>query len=1005
LIKSSEAATIDVIRSDYYGSLAAAVHFGGEENVPKKDSKEWNNLLLPEPWNTQEKTARKGYSDQLNTLGPKPSEPSPPLLPSMYSINADFTDEEKAFYSPEFPPRTADPDVGVWVDQPPDQPVSGPVRNILHSYPSYTYNIGLHILTPDMYNAMVTSTGPSHYRPRNNVLIASGGAYGKANSVTDPSSGFLVEDSNQPRNEFFRNTDYFIDELQFETIIGMGGTTHNSNVSTLSFKIIEPNSFALFENLVRASNSLGISSYLNASYLLVISFKGYSADGVPAVNLVPHTKHIPIKITGFNVKVSAKGAEYTVEGVAFSHAAIEPSATTLPTQISVNALTVEDFFNSIVPDKPSASSFLTAHAKKTAADAKPNALKPDTYSFEIFPELAKSPVSRPEDLDPNRSAMSNIGGAAKNNELSVAEKKAIAEKKIIVEPVLTAAELQEIDATVESLSENGLLSNNTKEQLRAKQIESKLAEKRFNEAPKLSWQFQFEKGLLMTDMITKVILSSDYIRQQFPTDATTPSTAAIGNTIDWFKIVPLIRLGEYDAKANRYQKHYTFRVLPYKKIANGFPGVGIQIPDRAQLVKEYDYIFTGKNMDVTKLDIEFNTMYYIGMTSLAEQLSAGSGIVTSAPAVPEEDTGLSQSVSGELDGGIAPAAPVDDSGMLAPPATFAEPVVVTENNQTNKTTSSSPDTKQARINDFMTFVMKRPSADMIVVELGIVGDPQFIKQDNVFYAAPVNDSDPNSAFVGAHMKTDAGDVLVQLNFYSPSDYNEETGLLDNVHKSAFSGIYRVQTVANSFSRGKFEQTLSLIRLFGQDKADTLASQKESAITGTTEKERVEEEVRLLNALQDQKDELAQYDKDLSKWQDSWLDWQDELATWEDDYSTMKVNQQLELQDAKNAAARDYFTSQDAINRFPDGVPPETEWSSIEFDTPSYRTARNKINLKYGYWEQGKNYIEDGKEYPPPLGDKPIEPVPPPKPVIRYDQNEYGDIYTVQTEKPAKNSWD
>ena len=72
---------------------------------------------------------------------------------------------------------------------------------------------------------------------------------------------------------------------------------------------------------------------------------------------------------------------------------------------------------------------------------------------------------------------------------------------------------------------------------------------------------------------------------------------------------------------------------------------------------------------------------------------------------------------------------------------------------------------------------------------------------------------------------DNGEVYCQLNFTTPTDIDEETGLMkfdSNMRDSNFSGLYRIMKVTNNFRDGKFEQDLDLIRLHGQKTAQQKA---------------------------------------------------------------------------------------------------------------------------------------------------------------------------------------
>jgi hypothetical protein len=100
----------------------------------------------------------------------------------------------------------------------------------------------------------------------------------------------------------------------------------------------------------------------------------------------------------------------------------------------------------------------------------------------------------------------------------------------------------------------------------------------------------------------------------------------------------------------------------------------------------------------------------------------------------------------------------------------------------------------------------------------ILGDPYYIADTGVGnYNAPRGES-PGTTADGT-MDYQSNEVDVVVNFRTPIDYRE-VGTMEFPHDSvpvkAFSGLYRVLVVKNSFSGGKFEQVLELVRRPNQD---------------------------------------------------------------------------------------------------------------------------------------------------------------------------------------------
>jgi hypothetical protein len=108
--------------------------------------------------------------------------------------------------------------------------------------------------------------------------------------------------------------------------------------------------------------------------------------------------------------------------------------------------------------------------------------------------------------------------------------------------------------------------------------------------------------------------------------------------------------------------------------------------------------------------------------------------------------------------------------------------------------------------------------DMITVDLKILGDPHFIKQDDLFYyqTAKTYNQQFISADAGSSLYMDGSELYIFLNFESPVDYDESIGLAlktDKYRYSEFSGVYKVITVENVFQKGMFTQVLNLVKLF------------------------------------------------------------------------------------------------------------------------------------------------------------------------------------------------
>ena len=105
--------------------------------------------------------------------------------------------------------------------------------------------------------------------------------------------------------------------------------------------------------------------------------------------------------------------------------------------------------------------------------------------------------------------------------------------------------------------------------------------------------------------------------------------------------------------------------------------------------------------------------------------------------------------------------------------------------------------------------------DMINIKLKIIGDPDFIKTDDIYYN-PGNANYPGPGDATApdgSILTDRGDIFAFVSWRTPSDLNEETGLPEfkKFQNSAFDGVYKIIKVTCDLKGGGFEQTLDMIR--------------------------------------------------------------------------------------------------------------------------------------------------------------------------------------------------
>lgn len=209
-----------------------------------------------------------------------------------------------------------------------------PQPNILDQYASYTYSISWYLMQPNTYKTLLESKKKSLAGMQ--LLAQSGGApAGTAGATSQNTQGPGAVTTNTSvdagRNSFF-NLDYYIDNLEIESLITGGGNRMAHNATNIKFTVTEPTGITLINNLYQAVSSVYKQSnipYAIAQYCLVIRFYGYDDNG----NLIqvgkdrnsstdPRAvveKFYPFLITNIKFRLANKIVEYSVDAKAIPH--------------------------------------------------------------------------------------------------------------------------------------------------------------------------------------------------------------------------------------------------------------------------------------------------------------------------------------------------------------------------------------------------------------------------------------------------------------------------------------------------------------------------------------------------------------------------------------------------------------------------------------------------------------------------------------------------------------
>jgi hypothetical protein len=749
-----------------------------------------------------------------------------------------------------------------------DLPTATPIENPLHEYASYTYNLSLHILSIDTYNQIINNNfvndSPTPYVPEN-VIISGAGRY---------------NDTDFKRNRNFKE-DFYFEDFKMQTVITSTMRNRNTNLIECSFTIIEPNGFTLINRMIAAANEVNKNfvsapeSYARIPYVLQIDFFGYKdIDNAKPEKIQSLTKYIPICFTNVETHLRQSGAEYKMEAVAYNHQVFSQLMNAIPFNTTVQASTVSAAFNAGSGNDATVSEFYNRI----------------TNQRDVSREITQLQILRNQTID----TLNNIGFSD-----------------------ATAGNLQDIDTKLSSLTAQLNNLNNTNIESRgicsaftdyfkaltkigdinyptAYRVEfdeeignSKLmpgpqpiTPNSANSTTKPNSQLSYRSGVInvpagttIDKLIDFMLRHSSYIQDQLKVlgvdikgnESVETLVNLAKQPLKWYKIVPTIQVGPWDNKVKRFSATTVVFYVRKFTVNSKYPyGPQGKTPG---YVKIYDYMFTGRNRDVLDWNISFNTLYLLAVTGgLSKEIQG-----TTSPATNPAGQG---------------AAPGNKLNTVVPSLPGADPVAqpgiaVIAGNNNSTVIDGGNIQKSTAASDLANSLLLGSRGDMIELDLKIIGDPHFIKQDDVFYSRPGKNQNaaltPNNS-----LYMDTGELYVFVNFLSPVDYNEEKGLAEirandilgyqNVAKSLgysnFSGVYKLITVDSTFSHGKFEQNLRLVKVLtdqlGRNITTTVREDSSQAAIQPSETYVLGENVRLGRSTQNSPDSEYQVNNSVER---------------------------------------------------------------------------------------------------------------------------------------------
>jgi hypothetical protein len=341
------------------------------------------------------------------------------------------------------------------------------------------------------------------------------------------------------------------------------------------------------------------------------------------------------------------------------------------------------------------------------------------------------------------------------------------------------------------------------------------------------------------DIITKVLSHSDYLQKKLKTaDNADVSDYSIFNAFKTTaKVVyqgldkdgNVVNEGVVDGINNRLPMQTTYQIHQYPTWDSNHKNLPKFSDSRDYTVKEYNYFYSGKNIDVIDFKLNFDTTYYTAIQSYTAAIAA-----TESSATTKEDEDAESPSKPHLRQ-INPAILTGSIPNITP--LVYKPIVKDKEASSGLNLSSSPESQVAA--DVMKAIYTSLNGDMLMIDMTIIGDPTLLKQDDWLYVpSPTNSQIYNAwdkmsqyEYVSkfGSIRMDTGQIVVSVTINTPIDNDSEwvnQGLMTPLpaySQSLFSGQYKILQIANRFVNGKFEQVLQLARYINSDIASLAAS--------------------------------------------------------------------------------------------------------------------------------------------------------------------------------------
>ena len=712
--------------------------------------------------------------------------------------------------------------------------------NELSVYASVNYIWTLAVLSTDEVNtASYINSVPK------TVILRSGGYTKKTEIITKIEETLGV------------NVEYFIDDVHIDSLYSPNPKTGNSIATKIDFKVTEPYSVGLFLQtltLAAISNGYSESGYGIIPLLLRCEFIGYDSSG-KVLEMI--TRDIALRLINSSFTVDAGGSVYQIEAIAWNQQALGDDVQATKTDSKFYGNTVEEILSvgsrSLTAYLNKAEKDLVANKSKPYANEyliefpdnlgiyrpTPSSYGPGTTPAGSMPAakqsygpgtfnpggLPMSPSRIVQQAFANAEAQKDALVTQLDSEVARASGRATSNTGSVpaASPAFGSTPISGVNKPSQKIvaSPSGSVSGTPRAGINV--IGSSVVNTDLNYMGNQEFaldsfaldpstktykndlltlgvdrSFGFRQGTRIEDMITQVILTSDFTR-----DVISKLETNTDQPLTWFRIETEALL-----KNPEGQMQFIYKVIPYSVDRSLFEKNGVpKSYDKilSGVSKGYNYVYTGLNSEVLNFDISINSAFFQMFTSNTNNANN-----QTAPASGVKPSNLQNYFSSmDVTNGATSTNAASGTNVSNTTGTLI-PQQYTSALTTGPNGSGIVDAKAIIAAHFQDIILNS-NVELINIELEVMGDPYFLP-----------DSGMGNHVTDRGMPYQRGEVDIIINFNTPVDYKD--GLMAFSTLDSFVGLYKVLQIAHSFQNGQFKQTINMLRRPSQD-TNTLAAAK------------------------------------------------------------------------------------------------------------------------------------------------------------------------------------